>query len=201
MRDYKEKGRLVFKFYKSYFDVFNNLQNDKDKLDFITAILNKQFHNIEPTKITKMAMFAYSSQKHSIDSQIEGFESKTGLKLNEINPTQGGAQGGIEPPTLETQSESQPKPETESQIDKFDFNSFWILYDKKVGVKEVLEKKWNLLSENEKKQIFEYVPKYKISQPDKKFRKDPSTFLNQKAWNNELIGLPKQIVKEEGNTW
>ena len=33
----------------------------------------------------------------------------------------------------------------------------------------------------------EYLPKYKLSQPEKKFRKDPDTFLNNKSWNDELI--------------
>ena len=32
-----------------------------------------------------------------------------------------------------------------------------------------------------------YIPQYKQCQPDKKYRKNPETFLNQKAWNDELI--------------
>jgi hypothetical protein len=42
-----------------------------------------------------------------------------------------------------------------------------------------------------------YIPNYKICQPDKKFRKDPQTFLNNKSWNDELIGseeIPKQQI-------
>lgn len=75
------------------------------------------------------------------------------------------------------------------------FSEFWDLYDKKVGVKDALEKKWGCLSDAEKLTIMDYIPKYKQSQPDKRFRKDPSTFLNQKAWNNELIGFKDQIKK------
>jgi hypothetical protein len=33
----------------------------------------------------------------------------------------------------------------------------------------------------------EYIPKYKEAQPDKLFRKDPATFLNNKSWNDEII--------------
>jgi hypothetical protein len=33
----------------------------------------------------------------------------------------------------------------------------------------------------------DYIPKYKIAQPDKKFRKDPQTFLNNKSWLDEII--------------
>jgi hypothetical protein len=66
------KEREAFKFYRSYYEVFNLLEDKKDRLDFITAILDKQFEG-EDTKLDGMALFAYTSQKHSIDSQVEGF--------------------------------------------------------------------------------------------------------------------------------
>jgi hypothetical protein len=34
----------------------------------------------------------------------------------------------------------------------------------------------------------EHVAKYKQAQPDKKFRKNPETYLNNKSWNDEIIG-------------
>lgn len=67
------------------------------------------------------------------------------------------------------------------------FDVFWNLYDKKVGSRERLTKKWNALKDEERKSIIAYIPKYKISQPEKKFRKNPETFLNQKSWNDEII--------------
>ena len=69
---------------------------------------------------------------------------------------------------------------------KLEFDLFWNLYDKKTG-KEKCEPKWNRLSLNDQNLILGYIPKYKISQPDKKFRKNPETFLNNKSWNDELI--------------
>ena len=70
---------------------------------------------------------------------------------------------------------------------KAEFENFWNLYDKKRGDKEKILVKWLKLSDEDKKAIFEYIPKYKQSQPDKQYRKDPSTFLNNKSWNDELI--------------
>lgn len=67
------------------------------------------------------------------------------------------------------------------------FETFWNLYDKKVGDKKKLEKKWNNLKDIERKQIIEYLPKYIKSTPDKKFRKNPQTFLNNKSWEDEII--------------
>ena len=43
------------------------------------------------------------------------------------------------------------------------------------------------MSEREREAIMKYIPLYKEAQPDKKFRKDPDTFLNNKSWNDELI--------------
>ena len=62
------------------------------------------------------------------------------------------------------------------------------MYDKKTGEKGKLTEKWNKLSDSERTEIMKYIPNYKICQPDKKFRKDPQTFLNNKSWNDELIG-------------
>lgn len=69
----------------------------------------------------------------------------------------------------------------------YSFDVFWELYDKKVGKKESLIKKWLKLSDLERELAMGYIPKYKLATPDKKYRKNPETFLNQKAWNDELI--------------
>lgn len=74
---------------------------------------------------------------------------------------------------------------------------FWDLYDKKVGDKDKIEKKWIALRGYERVKAIEYIPNYKISQPDKKYRLNPETFINQKGWNNELIGLEESKKKSE----
>lgn len=66
------------------------------------------------------------------------------------------------------------------------FDEFWNLYDKKVG-KYKCEKKWFSISEEDREKIKAHIPKYKISQPDKKYRKDPQAYLNNKSWNDEII--------------
>ena len=67
------------------------------------------------------------------------------------------------------------------------FEDFWNCYEKKVGNKDKLIKKWNKLSQKDKEAIMEYIPLYKESQPEKQYRKNPETFLNNKSWNDELI--------------
>ena len=64
----ESKQRIAFNFYKSYMDVANEL-SDKDRLAFYDAIVNRQFYGIEPD-LKGMAKFAYISQKHNIDAQV-----------------------------------------------------------------------------------------------------------------------------------
>lgn len=68
-----------------------------------------------------------------------------------------------------------------------DFEFFWNDYDKKVGDKKKLIKKWNNLTDLEREQIIEYIPLYKEAVPDKQFRKNPETFFNNKSWLDEIV--------------
>ena len=67
-----QKTRLLFKFYRSYFDVACEL-SDKDRLAFYDAIMQRQFFGIEPN-LKGIAKLAYVSQKHNIDAQVKGWE-------------------------------------------------------------------------------------------------------------------------------
>ena len=71
------------------------------------------------------------------------------------------------------------------------FDDFWNSYDKKVGDIEKIKIKFNKLSQESKNKIMDYIPRYKQAQPDKKFRKNPDTFLNNKSWNDEIVGDAK----------
>lgn len=69
----------------------------------------------------------------------------------------------------------------------FDFDSIWNLYDKKVGYKTKLINKWHALTNTERAAIMQYIPKYKQAVPDKRYRKNLETFLNNRSWEDELI--------------
>ena len=71
--------------------------------------------------------------------------------------------------------------------DPYTFEVAWNLYQKKVGPKDKLKAKWNKLSLRDRKSAIEYIPLYIQSQPDKQFRKNFQTFLNQRGWEDELI--------------
>lgn len=83
--------------------------------------------------------------------------------------------------------------------DEYTFDNIWNLYDKKVGCKDKLRKKWNSMSKADRKAATEYVPLYVIATEDKKYRKNFQTFLNQRGWEDEIIGAapPPAAINEK----
>ena len=83
--------------------------------------------------------------------------------------------------------------------DEYTFERAWNLYEKKVGCKDKLEKKWNSMSQKDRKAAIEYIPLYVIATEDKKYRKNFQTFLNQRGWEDELIGAtpPPAVINEQ----
>jgi len=112
--------RKAFNFYASYFDVYNQLKTDKDKLAFIDALLNKQFYGEDPEGLTGMVLFAYESQKQVINQQVEGFEKKTKTTLSR-GVAKGGAEGGSVQEKGE--GEEEEKEEVEQAINVFDYKT------------------------------------------------------------------------------
>lgn len=70
--------------------------------------------------------------------------------------------------------------------DEYTFERAWDLYEKKVGCKDKLKRMWSRMSKRDRKAATEHIPAYVLSTPDKKYRLNFQTFLNQKRWNDEL---------------
>jgi hypothetical protein len=75
------------------------------------------------------------------------------------------------------------------------FDDFWDDYDKKKDRKKS-KSKWNNISEKDREKIKEFIPVYKAHQPEEKFRKLPTTFLNSEIWNDDWSAYPP---KQEQN--
>ena len=123
-----------------------------------------------------------------LDKYIKGL--KRGLQgankgLTSPNSNCNSNSNNIDYKEKEIYKEKEKEKEKEDYL-KNTFAQFWNMYDKKVG-RETCEKKWARLTEAERQKIFATLPGYIISQPDKKYRKNPETYLNQKSWNDEII--------------
>ena len=171
-----QKTRLLFKFYRSYFDVACEL-SDKDRLAFYDAIMQRQFLGIEPN-LKGVSKLAYVSQKHNIDAQVKGWEDyfKTQLIDNHA----------MIPPMI--QEEEKEKEEEKEQITNtiYSFDEFWETYNKKTG-RVNCERIYARLKDKDYAKIKETLPIYLASVKDKQYLKNPQTYLNGKCWEDEIF--------------
>ena len=77
-------------------------------------------------------------------------------------------------------------PPEQTEVRTADFEDFWAAYGKKVD-KPRCVKLWAKMTPNDKKACLEAVPLYVESTPDVTYRKNPSTYLNNRSWENEII--------------
>lgn len=132
----KRKG---FNFFRSYYDVYNELETDADKVAFIDALLDRQFLGIKPTNLKGMAKFAYISQTNSIDSQVKGYEDKTKTILD---PTQGGCVGVVLPPAEQVEVKEKVKEKVKDIIEPINWPVLLDFFNKTTGKKcKVVSKK------------------------------------------------------------
>ena len=185
----KETKRKTFKFYRSYFDIFNELDKDKDKLAFIEAVFNKQFLGIDPD-LSGIVKFAYISQLHSIEKQVKGWQDATGQQLTGayVDPLEGGR--------VDPKQEEQVKEEEKVKVKEEGFISFWTKYPKKVA-KDKCKDKFLKLKHTEIDIILNTLDNFLLYKPFPDYtHPNPMTYLNQKRWNDEL-----PIVKKVRKTF
>jgi uncharacterized protein YdaU (DUF1376 family) len=172
----------------------------KKRLGFLTGKDWELFSDELKNKFVDMGDYLINTRLEEERLKHENFKKKQ---------SENGKKGG-RPLKYKKPNKSQKKPleeEIENEIENENvielyptFEDFWDLYDKKVGKKEKIKEKWGKLKHQTKEQIMAYVPMYKQSQPDKQFRKNPETFLNNESWNDELIkpNNGKQIANNQG---
>lgn len=170
--------RKAFNFFRSYYDVANEL-SDKDRLAFYDALLLKQFEN-KNTDLKGMANFAYVSQNHSIESQLKGYYDKT--KDEKFNPKLAPSVGGTIPPSVQGEEKGQE----EVQQVKLSFDLFWNLYPKRIA-RAKCEPKWNKLTFEQQTKIISTLPNFIKYKPFESYtHPNPETYLNQERWNDEI---------------
>ena len=97
----------------------------------------------------------------------------------------------------ETETETITETITETKVEVYpSFEDFWILYNKRTGNKALIKPKFDKLPQKVKEEILNYLPAYIESTPDKAYRKNPQTFLNNKSWKDEII---TQNGKQQNN--
>lgn len=109
--------------------------------------------------------------------------------------------GQLQLPELSTSSGSDNNPIALKEIKEKEiynmFILFWELYNNKVGRSEA-EKAWKKLSFKEATECIEKTPKWIEHLSKDQWRKKPypSTYINQKRWQDEIIQNVAQPIKE-----
>ena len=173
------------KSYNTYIKMFNELVDfgfikiiERSKNQYSSNIIAISKNNKANSKALDKALIKHTSKQS--ESTIQSIDS---IDKQETNNNK--------------QLTIEPKEEDFIEIEIYPtFDDFWVLYDKKRGKKETIEKKWAKLAQKVKEEIMDYIPNYIFLNPDKKYRKDPSTFLNNEAWKDELI-LPNNVVNQQ----
>lgn len=200
--------RKAFNFLRSYFDVVNELQNDEDKLSFLMAVINKQFLDEEPEELNFIVNLCYQSQKHAVESSVKGWKrvSNTDLIGNpSTNPptnpmTDVPTNPMTNPKEEEEEVKEKEKVKEEKNIERAialesDFENFWRTYDK-VSDYHKCKKKFMALSNIKRNHVMNTVSFYVQRTPEKKYRKNPYTWLNGECWNDELAIMKEEDLKE-----
>ena len=193
--------RKQFAFYRSYYDVFNELPKE-DKLKFIEALFDKQFLDIDPINLTGMVKFAYISQMDSIERQVKGYQDKTKVILNPKKGVKNTPSQGVKLPPRQQEKEEEKEEEKdntttkEAEVDFFKVDE-WI---KEIGKSDIfLEGLYRThklykgsISEllNNFKEHLKIYPKLHNNFSD--FKKHFASWLNIKSNKKELGKYQKQ---------
>ena len=194
--------RKAFNFLRSYFDVMNDLKEDSDKLEFLTAIINKQFLDQDPKDLGFIGNLCYNSQRHSIEKSVKGWKTANSTDM-EGNPTL----PNTPPPTLpkgsplplphkEEQVKEKGEEEEKEKIKKEVIDFIYGLYPTKCLIKNSSTGK----SESNKTKIatiLKTMSKDKLSKTIEKYKKDCVTDkVYMKNFSTFLNNLPDYDSKE-----
>ena len=192
-----------FLMYFSFEDTFRNFTLE-ERSEMLFAFFEYNRTGEEPKFSSRTLQLCWLAFKNQFDRDAAKYENV--CNRNRRNGMLGGRPAKPKEPTgffNNPNNPSEPKKadtdtdtDTDTDIKKniinntkksvFSFDEFWDAYGKKVDKKKC-EKIYVKISEQERAKIKTHVPQYVASKPEKKYRKDPQTYLNGECWNDEII--------------
>ena len=172
---------------ESEITTFFNLCEQRGKLKYVgnyVILINFVKNQNYNTNMKKSAIDVYNKLPNEL--------KKNGLELDRVNPleafeTLSNCLGTVRKYEVEVEAKYEYEEETETKVpfvSFLTFDEFWELYNKKVG-KEKASNKYAKISEADRLQIKKSLPNYLAKITDKKYQKDPLTYLNGKHWQDE----------------
>lgn len=188
-------NRDSFIFYRSFKDCMNDL-SDADKLVMYEAISDYSLNLKEP-ELRGFPKALFKLIRPILDANIQRWRNgcnggaPKGNKNNRFSKSTTEVQPKTNQSTTRVQTNKDKDinnnniGESTDSPTALSFENIWSLYGKK-GNKKTSERKWSKFSVTVKEKILAYVPAYVETTPDKQYRKNFETFLNQECWNDEL---------------
>ena len=195
--------RESFLIYFSFEDMFRELTLE-ERSEMLFAFFDYHRTGEEPKFSSRDLRLCWITFKNQFDRDAAKYENV--CNRNRRNGMNGGRPAKPKEPNGFFDNPNNPsepkKPDTDTDTDTdtdinkksiintpksvFGFDEFWDAYDKKNGKKNC-EKLYAKISEQERAKIKTHVPKYVAATPEKKYRKDPQTYLHGECWNDEII--------------
>jgi predicted phage replisome organizer len=190
--------------YNGHLKMTDSIPYDPEKIGILSNVIGHDRDNVEKalnaafslgliTKLESGEMWMTEIQNYIGESSTEGDRKRKyrAMLKGELIPIgqMSGQSSDIHPPEIEIDIEKDIKKDI--KINNESFETFWKLYDKKTS-KPKSEKLWNKIDIKLFGSIYEHVTAYVKSTPDKKFRKNPDTYLRNECWNDEIIVKDKQ---------
>lgn len=172
---YKPTKRKAFNFLRSYFDVVNELQNDKDKVDFLMAVINKQFLDEDPKDLSFVVNLCYASQKHAIESSVKGYLRTINTDIQGNPQTDPTTIPMTTPPTIPMTIPKEEKEEEQVQ-EKVEVKEKEDIDSRKLKFAHTLKEFSNIYSREMLKEFYDYWTE--TNDNGKKFRREM-----QRTWN------------------
>lgn len=164
------KEAIGIRSYNTYINTLNDL------IDFGFVKLIEKSKNQYSSNIIALSNFNKADDK-ALDKALIKHETKQVESTVSINKQETNKQKTIE----------------ERKLKEDIFSKFWKLYDKQIDRKKCYDK-FMKLKDEEITAIFERLPDYIRSTPDKQFRKNPTTWINGKCWNDVEYSKTQSIV-------
>lgn len=189
-------SRDTFIFYRSFKESMDDL-SDADKLIMYEAISDYSLDLKEP-ELTGFPKALFKLIRPILDANIQRWRNgcNGGAPKGNKNNRYSKSTTKVQPKTNQSTTKVQANKDKDNNVNNnigestdsptaLSFENIWSVYGKK-GNKKTSEKKWSKLSVSSQKKALSYIPVYVKSTPDKQYRKNFETFLNQECWNDEL---------------
>lgn len=187
------KSKPIKPFFKINFEDLeiaeNFFENEKHFSEFLLAV-SYYYRGLDYSIKNKIVQRYFTTYKKTMDFIIESKKSGSNGGKQRVENQK------LKEQTLEGVVEAFVQPNNKSltinnkeEIIKIDFSIFWDLYGKKINSKDS-KKKWDKLSLSEQQKIIDTLPNFKKGK-DYQYLPNPTTYLNQQRWNDELEFKPQ----------